>query len=269
MTTLADIPYPSGTGGISVDAGKVARGVLNRIASMGGLVLRRAGGVVTGVLWPSPLADATPFGVVASLLQPDQVRWVNDVAGATGASNLHLGQHLVDQLAVWEHANPGVAPPKELYDDAIAHAQAIAAPASGPTPNNVRISRILAATLGACAALACTPPYQGGAHACTSQPPGDGMDSHHMPADSATPLPRAMGPAIKMSPSDHWQTDSYGGGATGPGYAARRALIAAGQGYRAFQMDAQEIRTKFPGKYDAGLAQAEAYAACLHAHGLL
>jgi hypothetical protein len=205
------------------------------------------------------MADGSLFGAIASVLAADQVRWVNDVSAASGTSNLIIGQELVDQLAVWEHANPGLAPPASLYDDVVVQAQAAAAPQSGPTPNNVRISRILATTLGACAALACAPPFLGGAHACTSQPPGDGLDSHHMPANSASPLPASMGPAIKIDPLDHQGTDSFGGGAGGAGYARRRALISAGRVYDAFRLDVAEIRRKFPGKYDVGLAQAEAY----------
>ena len=148
-------------------------------------------------------------------------------------------------------------------------AAAVAAPASGPTPNNVRISRILATTLGACAVLACAPPFLGGAHACMQQPPGDGYDSHHMPAKSTSPLDDPMGPAIKIDPLDHKATNSYGAGVNGPMYADRRALISAGRVYAAFRLDVAEIRRKFPGKYDAGLAQAEAYAACLKAHGFI
>lgn len=78
-----------------------------------------------------------------------------------------------------------------------------------------------------------------------------------------------MGPAIKIDPLDHRKTDSYGAGASGPTYARRRALISAGRVYDAFRLDVAEIRRKFPGKYDVGLAQAEAYAACLKAHGFI
>ena len=230
--------------------------------------MRRAG-VVVGVLWPETMGDGTLFGAIANLLAEDQVRWVNDVAGATGVSTLVIGQELVDQLAVWEYANPGVAPPTYLYDDVVVQAQAAAAPQSGPTPNNVRISRILATTLGACAVLACAPPFLGGAHACMQQPPGDGYDSHHMPAKSTSPLDDPIGPAIKIDPLDHKATNSYGAGVNGPMYADRRALISAGRVYAAFRLDVAEIRRKFPGKYDAGLAQAEAYAACLKAHGFI
>ena len=176
MSFALDIPYPAGTSGVSTALSKVAEGILNRLSRLGGVAVRRAG-VVVGVLWPETMGDGTLFGAIANLLAEDQVRWVNDVAGATGVSTLVIGQELVDQLAVWEYANPGVAPPTYLYDDVVVQAQAAAAPQSGPTPNNVRISRILATTLGACAVLACAPPFLGGAHACMQQPPGDGFDN--------------------------------------------------------------------------------------------
>ncbi len=38
--------------------------------------------------------------------------------------------------------------------------------------------------------------YKGGKHRETSKPVGDGKHSHHMPADSASPLNKADGPAI-------------------------------------------------------------------------
>ena len=56
-----------------------------------------------------------------------------------------------------------------------------------------------------CAYLACGVPgstYRGGAHGCMTDTPetlGDGLDSHHMPADSKSPLPRPVGPAIHGS----------------------------------------------------------------------
>lgn len=78
-----------------------------------------------------------------------------------------------------------------------------------------------------------------------------------------------MGPAIKIDPLVHRKTNSYGGGADASMYADRRALISAGRVYDAFRLDVAEIRRKFPDKYDAGLAQAEAYAACLKAHGFI
>lgn len=46
-------------------------------------------------------------------------------------------------------------------------------------------------------------------------------------------------------------------------------MIADGNVMGAFLLDVREIQRKFPGKYDAGIAQATAYARCLQAHSLL
>ena len=54
--------------------------------------------------------------------------------------------------------------------------------------------------------------YRGGPHSEMKLPIGDGLDSHHMPADAVSPIPREKGPAIKMDPVDHQFTSSYGGG---------------------------------------------------------
>lgn len=96
-----------------------------------------------------------------------------------------------------------------------------------------------------------------------------GTCSCSVPADSATAMPRDMGPAIRMDPLDHRRTASYGGGATGPAYAAQRALISRGMSMAAFELDAANAETIAPGKYTASIAQARAYAQCLQAHGLL
>ncbi|MFO7562940.1 MAG: DUF6531 domain-containing protein [Enhygromyxa sp.] len=59
--------------------------------------------------------------------------------------------------------------------------------------------------------------YSGGRHSQTSLPVGDGLDSHHMPAKATyadTALTPADGPAIKMDPSDHRLTGSYGASAS-------------------------------------------------------
>ena len=86
-----------------------------------------------------------------------------------------------------------------------------------------------------------------------------------MPAAAASPLPRDMGPAIRMDPTDHYQTSSYGVGAAGPA----GALAQRGQIMAAFILDAAEVERKFPGKYTASILQARAYAECLRLHGLI
>ncbi len=163
----------------------------------------------------------------------------------------------------------------ERIRDAIAMAAVAAGQMAQPDDDNVRITRALTASLGACAALACVPTpskYRGGAHGCTKLPTGDGKDSHHMPADSVTAMPRDMGPAIQMDPADHRMTASYGG--TSVYRERQRALVSSGRGMEAFLMDVADVKriaamSGDPTKYDAAIAQATAYAVCLQAHGLL
>ncbi|MEI5681091.1 hypothetical protein G6N74_22995 [Mesorhizobium sp. CGMCC 1.15528] len=131
-----------------------------------------------------------------------------------------------------------------------------------------------------CAYLACGIPgstYRGGAHGCmtgTTETVGDGLDSHHMPANSQSPLPTPVGPAIQMDPVDHRLTASYGGGVHGPRYAVQRGLLARGQTYAAFMLDAADARAVAtaqgnPTKYDGAIAQATAYASCLKRFGII
>jgi len=112
--------------------------------------------------------------------------------------------------------------------------------------------------------------YRGGAHSAMTQPIGDGLDSHHMPADSISPLTRAMSPAIQMDQRDHRRTNSYGGRAqTNAVLAGQQNLINSGNFVAAQAIDVAEVLAKFPGKYDAAIAQMEAYTACLKRNGII
>jgi len=126
---------------------------------------------------------------------------------------------------------------------------------------------------GPCAALAAGNPaakYKGGAHGLMRTPPGDGLDSHHMPAAAASPLPRDLGPAIKMDPTDHRQTASHGRGPAANAYrATQQRLIRSGNFSGAFAMDVADVRSKFGAKYDGAIAQATAYEECLKRHGIV
>ncbi len=281
-STAAGIPFPSP----AEVAGHISRALGDRISrtpSIGTVVpkvLGRALGAIGMMMTPSPAGINSDIANPALWLSSGQQAWVNQVAGATGVPVGMLQHNLATAHREGLTADPSYVMSDAEYDrianDTINQATAagqMAAPvASGPTPGNVRITRVLAATLGACAVLACPPPvdgFGGGAHACTSQPPGDGKDSHHMPADSATAMPKAMGPAIRIDVADHVRTPSYGGGALGPGYAIQRQLIQSGRAIQAFELDAAAVEAIAPGKYTASIAQARAYALCLQAHGLL
>lgn len=118
-----------------------------------------------------------------------------------------------------------------------------------------------------CAALAGGVPgsqYRGGAHGLTKLPYGDGKESHHIPANAVSPLPDDVGPAIQMDPADHKLTESRGSGADAKAYrATQKVLIDKGQFMTAQAMDFADIHAKFGSKYDAAIAQAIAYTACL------
>ena len=109
----------------------------------------------------------------------------------------------------------------------------------------------------------------GGAHRDTSKPANDGFDSHHCPAKNCyagAPISSLDGPAIKMEPADHRLTASYGSSPEAKAYRARQEqLLQEGKLREAIQMDVDDIRSKFGGKYDAAIEQMLKYADSLDA----
>jgi hypothetical protein len=91
---------------------------------------------------------------------------------------------------------------------------------------------------------------------------------HHMPADSASELPREDGPAIVMDYADHRQTASCGLSKEAAEYRqTQRDLIAEGKFMEAQQMDIDDIHEKFGDKYDNAIAEALEYAKKLKEEG--
>jgi hypothetical protein len=91
---------------------------------------------------------------------------------------------------------------------------------------------------------------------------------HHMPADSASELPREDGPAIVMDYEDHRQTASYGFSKEAAEYRqTQRDLIAEGKFMEAQQMDIDDIHEKFDDKYDKAIAEAQEHARKLKEEG--
>lgn len=81
-----------------------------------------------------------------------------------------------------------------------------------------------------------------------SEPP---QEVHHMPADSASDLPRDDGPAITMDKEDHRETASCGNSKEAQEYRAKqKELIEQGKFREALQMDIDDIHEKFGDKYD-------------------
>lgn len=152
--------------------------------------------------------------------------------------------------------------------------QPAAAVAAKPAlPNNgtdgLRVTDVLAAAALACTHLACSQPvtdgFGGGAHVCMSQPVGDGLDSHHMPADSISPLPRPMGPAIRMNPADHQRTSSWGSSTAAKAYRARQlGYTSTGNLTAAFELDVLDLQRQGLGaKYTQSIQQARNYLRCI------
>jgi hypothetical protein len=97
-------------------------------------------------------------------------------------------------------------------------------------------------------------------------------ESHHMPADSTydsvngTPVSSDDKPTIQMDKDDHKQTASYDNKPGASAYrATQKALIKTGKtGYfEAMMMDVADVELKFPGKYEAAIAQMMAWARCM------
>ena len=66
------------------------------------------------------------------------------------------------------------------------------------------------------------------------------------------------GPAISMSQADHKNTASFGRKAGSDQYRAdQKALLKQGKFQEAFDMDVADIKSKFPGKYDLSIKQAQ------------
>lgn len=112
-----------------------------------------------------------------------------------------------------------------------------------------------------------TSPYTGGPHSETKIPPGDGLDSHHMPAKVVSGLGTDPGPAIKMDPADHHQTSSNGKVAGSALYRANlKSMIADGRMRDAMATEVRDVRRAAEmvsgnmKKYNQAMQQMLAYA---------
>nr|WP_258078473.1 hemagglutinin repeat-containing protein [Xanthomonas arboricola] len=108
----------------------------------------------------------------------------------------------------------------------------------------------------------------GGPHRQTSKPSGDGLDSHHCPAQNCykgAPIGSGGGPAIKMDPEDHELTASFGRSKSAQAYRDKqKELLDQGRLMDAVQMDVDDIRAKFGKKYDGHIQQMIDYAKTLN-----
>jgi hypothetical protein len=114
---------------------------------------------------------------------------------------------------------------------------------------------------GSPAAVPAAAAFSGGAHGSLST---RGVERHHMPADSISPVSTARGPAIEMVPADHMLTASWGRSRAAMSYRARQQqLIAEGRYVEAIQMDINDAHVLFGSKYDGAIQQMLDYASTL------
>ncbi len=118
-------------------------------------------------------------------------------------------------------------------------------------------------------------PYRGGAHNQTSKPANDNKDSHHMPADDASPLPKRDGPAIQMHPDDHRLTKSNGSVKGSAKYRQSiQELIDTGEWRKAMTKEIKDVRRiqkmiGESGKYNEAILEMLKYFRCLEKNNLL
>ena len=116
-------------------------------------------------------------------------------------------------------------------------------------------------------------PYRGGSSGGTK---GQGVDSHHAPANSVSPLRTSQGPAVQVKPADNVLTSSHGHqGKAGALYRAQiDALLKQGKWRDAMAKEIRDLRrvaksTGDPKKYNEGIKEMLDYFNCLEKHNLL
>jgi hypothetical protein len=105
---------------------------------------------------------------------------------------------------------------------------------------------------------------------CKKASDGNTEQVHHMPADAASPLATKDGPCITMDKEDHKKTASFDNKPGSQEYRdAQKDLIKQGKFKEAMQMDVDDVKKKFPGKYDKSIGDALKYAENLSLEGMI
>jgi len=93
---------------------------------------------------------------------------------------------------------------------------------------------------------------------------GSGKESHHMPSDFSSPLPKNDGPAIMMEKVDHSITKTWGRGQLQDTYRQmQKDMLENGQWRQALSKDVWDVKNKFGTKYNEGLHEMLEYAKTL------
>jgi hypothetical protein len=124
--------------------------------------------------------------------------------------------------------------------------------ASGPDLGEGVTNWVGGAAGAGTATAAITFSYKGGRY--KNLQGGPGIEKHHMPADSVSPLSREDGPAIEMDMLDHRRTASWGSGTDAKNYRdLQKTLIDQGRFDDAIQMDIDNVQSIFGDKYDKAI----------------
>ncbi|WP_229814817.1 SpvB/TcaC N-terminal domain-containing protein [Shewanella hanedai] len=90
---------------------------------------------------------------------------------------------------------------------------------------------------------------------------GNGIERHHMPADSINGIKRARGPSIQMLKEDHKNTSSWGNSAESQAYKAEvKSLIKSSQMRKAMAMEVRDVKSQFGRKYNQATKEMLDYA---------
>jgi hypothetical protein len=96
------------------------------------------------------------------------------------------------------------------------------------------------------------PNYAGGAYGKLDR--AAGLERHHMPADSVSPIARARGPAIQMDATDHALTASYGNSARAQAYREEiGSLVEQGRSRDAMAREIRDVRSLTGSKYNEAI----------------
>jgi len=103
--------------------------------------------------------------------------------------------------------------------------------------------------------------FKGGAYKDMKNPVGDGLDAHHMPADSTTSIPINEGPAIQMIPEDHAMTSSYKNTPLSKAYRAEiQGKIENGDMRGAMAQEIKDVKDATGSKYNKAMQEMLKYA---------
>ncbi len=232
-------------------------------AAYGGTAAVIAGGILTvltgGLALPLIGAAAAGAGAGYYGYNVEEKSVVKDIAAVGGSAlvgvgGVGLGMAAVDGAAALM-AGGGAATTAGIAAGTATTAGTAAGTAAGGI-TATEVATAVAGVVGVGAGLAANssnkvPPSGGSYREVFTPGQGDKYEIHHMPANSISPLPTNDGPAIRMDKQDHKMTASYGNSIEAQQYRAeQQQLIKDGKFESAFNMDVNDIRSKFGNKYD-------------------